>query len=311
MAWVVITVLLLIALAVGVLVFIFGNTDTRLITVAAAVVGVVVWAVITVAISYNRVGQLQVGLVYNFTGTLQKSVGHGSTWLSPWQHLVTENIGLQKEEFTLDSSNSAVSQDQQSIFGDIQLNYEVEPQDVVQLYKTVGPSWKVILLEGRMLQDFKQVTSTYSAAEITTHRAQLRADTRLSMQKELAPYGIKVVDVLLKNLSYSKAYEDAITQKTIQVQRSKQAEAKVLQAKAEADQAIATARGKAASNLLVAQAAAKALDVKGAAIRRNPDVLKLEAIDKLNPNASVIICTGNCPSFLPSAASDATAGAKK
>jgi hypothetical protein len=52
-------------------------------------------------------------------------------------------------------------------------------------------------------------------------------------------------------------------------------------------------------------AEAQALAKKGRAIQQHPQVLHLEAIDKLNPNAQVIICTGsgqgNCPSFLPQA----------
>ena len=37
-------------------------------------------------------------------------------------------------------------------------------------------------------------------------------------------------------------------------------------------------------------------------VHANPEVLQLEAIDKLSPNASVIICTAtSCPSFLPQA----------
>jgi len=87
------------------------------------------------------------------------------------------------------------------------------------------------------------------------------------------------------------------------VQKALQAQAKVAQARAEAEQQVARASGQAKANLLIAQAQAKALEVKGKALRDNPQILQLEAIDKLSPNASVIICTGTtCPSFLPQAA---------
>lgn len=307
MAWFVLTGLLGIILAGCLITFLAASAgETKAGAAALAGVGVVVWAFISILLSYNTVGQLQVGLVYNPSGTLQKSVSHGVVWLAPWESLKTENIGLQSEDFVLDSSNSAVSQDQQEIFANIQLNYEVEPNDVVHLFKTVGADWKSVLLESRMLQDFKQVTSTYTAAQITTERAALRADTKASMIKELSGYGVRVVDVLIKNIGYSATYQDAIQQKTIQVQKALQAEAKVSQSRAEAQQAVAIATGKAESVVLAAKAEAQALELKGQAIQRNPSILQLEAIDKLNPNASVIICTGlgsgNCPSFLPQAA---------
>jgi prohibitin 2 len=255
--------------------------------------GIVAFVLLSVFCSVHRVGQRQVGVVHSFSGAITGATGSGTiAWTAPWQNISKENIGLQKEEFYLNENNAAVSKDQQPIYADVQLNYQVEPKDVVKLYKEVGPSWKSILLEGRMLQDFKNVTASFTAAEITTKRPQLRLDTKDAMEKELAPYDIKVVDVLIKNIGYTQAYRDAINAKNVQVQQALQAEAKVKQSQAEAQQAVAKAQGD-----------ARAIDLKGEALRKHPEVLQLEAIDKLNPNAQVIICTGsgsgNCPSFLP------------
>ena len=111
-----------------------------------------------------------------------------------------------------------------------------------------------------------------------------------------------MVDFFVTNIDYTQSYKDAINAKKLQVQQSLQAEAKVAQAKAEAAQAVAAAHGRAESTVLEAQAEAKALTLKGDAIRRDPEILELEAIDKLNPNAQVVIRTGtgagNCPSFI-------------
>ena len=111
------------------------------------------------------------------------------------------------------------------------------------------------------------------------------------------------MDFFVKNLDYSSEYKQAVSDKNVQQQKSLQAQAKVSQAKAEAEQEVATAQGDARATLVRATAEAQALAKKGRAIRQNPEVLNLEAIDKLNPNAQVIICTGsgqgNCPSFLP------------
>lgn len=264
------------------------------------------WGVVTFFHLVHRVGQREVGIVYSFSNTITGATGQGVVFTWPWEHVTTENIGLQNEDFPLTESNSAVSKDQQPIFGDIQLNYSLGTDNILSLYKTVGPNWKAILLEGRMLQDFKQVTSTYTAAEITTQRAALRADTKALMSQELKKYDITVNDVLIKNISYSPAYIKAISDKNVQVQKALQAKAKVAQVRAEAEQQIARATGQAKSNLLIADAQAKALAVKGKALEDHPAVLTLEAIDKLNPNASVVICTGsgsgNCPSFLPQSA---------
>jgi hypothetical protein len=71
-------------------------------------------------------------------------------------------------------------------------------------------------------------------------------------------------------------------------QQAQQAQAKVAQATAEADQRVAAAKGE-----------AEAIELEGKALRNNPEVLRLRAINALNPKAQVIFCnTGDCPSIL-------------
>ncbi len=261
--------------------------------VAGAALGagcLLVWIVLSFFMSLHNVGQREVGIVYNFSGTIagKKDPGVVMTW--PWQHVKKENVGIQHEEFNLDASNSAVSKDQQPIYARLSVNLQVDPARVVDLYKRVGPAWKKILLESRVLQDFKEITATYTTPEITNNREDLRKQTRERLAEELSQYDIRIVDVFLKNLGFSAAYSHAIELKQVQVQQALQAQAKVAQSEAEARQKIAQAKGE-----------ATAIALKGRALRNNPEILRLEAIDKLNPNASVVICTGRtCPAFLPS-----------
>jgi prohibitin 2 len=209
---------------------------------------------------------------------------------APWQHIKTENIAIQKEVFIFESTNSAVSKDQQPITATLVVNYQVEPGNVINLYKRVGPTWKTVLLDGRVPQDFKETTAQFTSPQITLNRPLLRKITLARLRRELASYDIRVVDVFVNNVGYSKAYTDAIEQKQVQVQAAQEAQAKVAQARAEAEQAVAKARGE-----------AEAISLRGKALHNNPEILRLEAIDKLNPNAQVVICTGQtCPSFLPS-----------
>jgi len=148
-----------------------------------------------------------------------------TTW--PWQHIRTENVAIQKETFVFDGSNSAVSKDQQPITATLVVNYEVEPQNVISLYKTVGPQWKTVLLDGRVPQDFKETTAQFTSPEITLNRPALRKITVGRLRDELGKYDVRVVDVFVNNVAYSPAYTDAIEAKQVQVQRALQAQAKV------------------------------------------------------------------------------------
>jgi regulator of protease activity HflC (stomatin/prohibitin superfamily) len=286
MLWLVITLALALA---GIGAGIFGMK--REIRVGVPALAGLLWVVLSVFFSIHTVGQRQVGIVYNFSGTIAgksaKAPGVVTTW--PWQHIRTENIAIQKETFVFDGSNSAVSKDQQPITATLVVNYEVEPQHVIGLYKTIGPNWKTVLLDGRVPQDFKETTAQFTSPEITLNRPALRKITVRRLREELGQYDVRVVDVFVNNVAYSTAYTNAIESKQVQVQQALQAQAKVAQSKAEAEQAIAKARGDAES-----------IALKGRALRNNPQVLQLESIDKLNPNAQLIICTGTtCPSILP------------
>jgi regulator of protease activity HflC (stomatin/prohibitin superfamily) len=289
-SWLVLTVVLGI-LAIGGVVWARGVPAGRSRFTGYAVAGgsVLVWLVLTFFLSIHTVGQRQVGIVYNFSGTIAGKRSPGVVMTAPWQHIKTENVAIQKDVFSFDGSNSAVSKDQQPITATLVVNYQVEPENVINLYKRVGPTWKDVLLDGRVPQDFKETTAQFTSPQITLNRPALRKITLQRLRRELSQYDIRVVDVFVNNVGYSQAYTNAIEAKQVQVQAALQAQAKVAQAKAEAEQNVEQARGE-----------AEAIALRGRALHNNPEVLRLEAIDKLNPNAQVVICTGaTCPAFLP------------
>ena len=251
----------------------------------------VVWIVLTFFFSLHNIGQREVGIVYNFSGTITGRKDPGTVLTAPWQHIKTENVGIQKEVFDFSGTNAAVSKDQQPIDAELVVNYQVEPSHVVDLYKTVGAAWKNVLLDGRVPQDFKETTAQFSSPDITLRRPDLRRITLSRLRAELNRYDIHVVDVFVNNVAYSPAYTRAIEEKQVQVQAALRAEAKVAQAMAEANQRVATARGE-----------AEAISLEGRALRNNPDVLRLKAINALNPHAQIIFCANAaCPSFIPQA----------
>lgn len=256
--------------------------------VGAAVVGGI-WLILTIFLSLHTVGQREVGLVQSFSGTIGANYkSPGVVFAAPWNHIKTENVGLQKEVFVFDSSNSAVSKDQQPITAVLAVNYQVEPAQVVRLWKTVGPQWKTVLLDGRIPQAFKETTAQFTSPEITLKRPLLRKITLRRLRQELTPYDIRVVDVFVSNVGYSKEYTAAIEAKQVQVQSALRAQAKVAQSRAEAEQKVAAARGE-----------AEAIALEGKALHANPEVLRLRAINSINKKATVIFCSsGDCPSFL-------------
>lgn len=294
MGWIVLTVLLGVVFWGGIIWWGVtrnppeGQSSVAWMGLATAGAAAVLWVLASIGMSVHTVGQREVAIVYNFSGTIagKKDAGVVNTW--PWQHIKKENIGIQHEEFDLGSGNSAVSKDQQPIYARLFLNYRIEPGHVVDLYKNVGAQWKTILLDARVLQDFKEITATFTTPEITANREQLRVQTKQRLQGELNAYDIKVVDVFVKNLGFSQTYTDAIERKQKQVQDALTAQAKVAQVTAEANQKIAQAKGEATANVERARGDATANRLRQKSLTKL--LVQQLAIEKLNPNVQVIIC---------------------
>jgi regulator of protease activity HflC (stomatin/prohibitin superfamily) len=291
LGWVVITVIAVIIVAVALIWgFSTADQDGKALGGGVAALVLVLWIAASMFMSLHRLSTGQVGLVYSFSGKLTGSRENpGIVWLAPWQHMRRESVQVQSEQFELGTDNAAVSKDQQPIYARLVLNYQVDPKHVVDLYKEVGPNWKAKLVESRVLQDFKEVTSTYPTTAITASREQLRVDTRDRLRKELGPYSIDVTDLFVSNIGFSQGYTEAIEQKQVQVQEAARAQAKVAQIKAEAEQTVAAAEGQAKANKILTNSISDRL-------------IRLKSIEKLNPNVQVIYTTPNTSIFVPGTA---------
>lgn len=265
-----------------------GDAMPREIGIAVAALAVIAWVAISGFMMVKTVGEREVGIVYNFTGTIAGKREKGWVTIAPWQHMEKENVAIQHEEFLFGAENSAVSKDQQDIFANLAVNFQIDAENVLDLYRRVGPSWKSIIIDARVPQVFKEVTSTFQTPAITERREELREETRRRLTEELSPYDLKVVDVFITNLGFSELYSQAIEEKQKQVQDALQAEAKVKQVEAEARQKVAEATGEANANVARARGEAKANRLRQRSL--TPMLVQWEAIQKLNPDVDLIVC---------------------
>ena len=225
MTWIVFTILFAIAFWVGVGCWLYGRkqeeaykeagrTDEisvyRFAGLITMVTVAVLWVFMTGWMTVKTVGEREVGIVYNFTGTIAGKRDKGWVTIAPWQHMEKENIAIQHAEFVFGQDNSAVSKDQQDIFARLAVNYSIDAPNVLDLYRRVGPAWKATIIESRVPQVFKEVTSTFPTPRITEERVALREQTRERLIQELEPYDIDVVDVFITNLGFSELYSQAI-----------------------------------------------------------------------------------------------------
>src|SRR5262245_33465680 len=156
MTWIIFTILLVITFFTGLGIWTYGRAKTAAFErgelggtrplldsagLATMALAVVLFLLITGFMMVKTVGEREVGIVYNFTGTIAGKRDKGWVTIAPWQHMEKENIAIQHKEFIFGPENSAVSKDQQDIFANLAINYSIDSANVLDLYRRVGPSW--------------------------------------------------------------------------------------------------------------------------------------------------------------------------
>ena len=139
---------------------------------------------------------------------------------SPVQKIVAMDIREQKTSFTTEAFSSDIQQ--VNITGSI--NYAINKDTAVTLYRQVGTDYFNKLVYPRMLEITKGVFSKYTAENLVANRQILSEQIREGLRGELAAYGIDVISLSIENIDFTDAYTDAVEAKQVAAQRKLQAE---------------------------------------------------------------------------------------
>lgn len=275
----IIAVLLLVILGIAAY---FGGLPRRISSWSPMASAVTILAVTGISSAY-QVPAGHVGIVYSF-GAIVGQTGDGLQWVAPWKSIAEASVQVQGHKFDKLDSFSLETQD---VFVAATINIQVSPANIQELYREVGPEYFDILVRPRVLQAFKDATVKYNSVQIAPNREAIRKEVRERLTNELKVHSITVQDLLVDNISFSEAFQNAIEEKQKQSQLALAEREKVSGEKAKADQAIETARGAAESILINALKQAEAN--KKLADSITPALTQYIFATKLAPNVSVMM----------------------
>jgi len=203
-----------------------------------------------------------------FTAVTGKVFGEGLYFIIPLIETVQMmDIKIQKEEMKSD----AASKDLQTVHSVVALNYHADPDRVAQIYQQVGLQYKDRIIDPAMQEAIKASTAKFTAEELITKREMVRDDIKAQLKARLKDRDLLVDEFNIVNFEFSKVFNDAIEAKVTAEQQALAAKNKLEQIKFEADQKVAEARGK-----------AEAITIEANALRSNPLILELRALEKWN-----------------------------
>jgi len=221
-------------------------------------------------------------------GAIRGIESEGFMFLAPWQTLSIFNI--RAEAADVENADGSTS-DTQPVRVSLTVRYSIKPEKVAEVFEKYSHDGNLQSYVQTATQEvFKAITSRYTAPDLIGKRSVVSADITDALRKKLDVYGAQVINVDMRNFSFSPDYMAAISAKVTQEQLRLGAEnklktveseqkQKVAVAEAEATALKAQADGEAYQILKLATAQADALKVQNAALAQNKDVLELRRIE--------------------------------
>lgn len=221
---------------------------------------------LSIAWPFGTIGAGERGVLLRWNAVTNKVYGEGLYVRIPVSdRVIVMDVQVQKEQIEA----TAASKDLQSVSSIVALNFHISPDKVANIYQDVGVEYKARLIDPALQESVKASTAKYTAEELITKREQVREEIRNHVKDKLASRGIEVDDFNIVNFSFSESFNQAIEAKVTAEQSALAAKNKLEQIKFEAEQQVAEAKGK-----------AEAMRIESDALRSNPQVLELRAIEK-------------------------------
>ena len=221
-------------------------------------------------------------------GAIKGIEPEGLVIVPPWQRLAL--FSIRAESAQIDNADGSTS-DTQPVKVSLTVRYSITPDKVSEVYEKYSHDGDLSSYVQTATQEvFKAVTAKYTAPDLIAKRSQVSVDINQLLKQKLETYGAQVINIDMRNFSFSDTYMHAINEKVTQEQLRLAAEnkvktveaeqrAKVVTAEAEANALKAQADGEAYATVKAATAQAEALRVQNEALAKSKEVLELRRIE--------------------------------
>lgn len=213
-----------------------------------------------------------------------------------------EKIDVQTQKY--EAKASAASSDLQTVSTDIAVNFHLQSDSVVRIYKEIGLDYGSRVIQPAVQETVKAATAHYTAEQLITKRNLVKEEIDTALSVRLLERGIIMETTSITNFDFSEQFNVAIEQKVTAEQNALTQKNRLAQVEYEAQQLVATANGQrdakiaaaeaeAKQKILVAESEAKALELQKSQI--TPDLLRLREIEVQSKLADK--WSGNYPQY--------------
>jgi len=209
------------------------------------------------------------------------------------------DLRLRKMDVNMEGVQGAVDKDGQSVFANIQINYKVNPQAIVDLYSEVGRDKSglaaTLNIDGIVREGFKSVTSQYSSLEIFQKRSEIKQKAIEQIKKSFPKNYFFLENVIVSNLDFNPEFKAAIEGRKTAEEEAKRKEQEVKVAEMQAKINEAEAEGKKQVRIKEAEAEAQVVLQKAKAEAEGLRLKKAELTPMMVQNNWIDAWNGQLP----------------
>jgi prohibitin 2 len=172
------------------------------------------------------------------------------------------------------------SSDLQQIVIGLKVLYRIPEASVVALFRDYEGRPFETLVKPRVAEALKEIVALRNAESVVQKREEVKSRTLEIARKKLGGL-LMLEDVVVEHIKLTKVLENAIEAKMVQQQEAARARFAQQQAETEANTAVIKAKGEAES-----------INLRGKALRENPQVLELQVVEQWDGVTPIVVGPG-------------------
>jgi regulator of protease activity HflC (stomatin/prohibitin superfamily) len=160
------------------------------------------------------------------------------------QSMTLMDVRLQKGE----GEGDAASKDLQSVHTRIAINYHLDPNEAVNVFRNIAPSTDVAasrIIIPASQEAVKAVTARFTAEELVSRRTEVRDAIGALLREKMQRHGLVLDEFAIVNFAFSRSFSEAIEAKVKAEQEKLKAERDLQRIEVEAKQKVASAKAEA------------------------------------------------------------------
>lgn len=250
--------------------------------VKAIIAGVLaVIALIMVLLSHSTVEAGFVGVRYKFGEVMETGITPGWKWHAPF---IERIVSVDTREQVYEVNLTAYTADTQTVENvEIALSWAYDMSQLDRIITNIGlGNVESKLLIPNVNSITKNAIGKYKAEGLVQGRSELQESIETELRDMLAPYGINLMAVNVKNIDFEDGFEEAVRLKVEMEQKAQTTRNETALKEEEARQKVIAATAEADAAKVKAEAEAYAIQLIQEQLAKSPEYVELQKIEKWN-----------------------------